>query len=320
MVANYDVVAPVGQESGPAGWKDIDGTQDIDVGTSQMLMAAKEFLLPAQDVLFRYSGKKGEEKLEMPDLGTKPKLMIGLRLCDVRAISVLDAVYLEGRFRDPYYAAKRENLVLMTTVCDDPRWSCFCTSVGDLNEWAKATDVLLTDLGDKVYVAPISKTGEELVQGEFFAEPTDEETMKKDEVWKNLLALPKRPFAGKDISKTVDWDDPVWAEMAKKCLGCGACSYMCPSCSCFDIQDETVGSTIERYRCRDTCQFSDFTLMGAGHNPRPEKKMRVRQRILHKYKYQVEQFNLLGCTGCGRCVEVCPVNIDLREVLNRIIE
>ena len=133
-----------------------------------------------------------------------------------------------------------------------------------------------------------------------------------------LLALPKKSFAGKDISKKVDWEDPIWAEMAQKCLGCAVCSYMCPSCSCFDIQDETTGSTIERYRCRDTCQFTDFTLMGAGHNPRPEKKMRVRQRVMHKFKYQMEQFQMLGCTGCGRCVENCPVNIDLRAVLERV--
>lgn len=320
LVANYEVVAPSAREAGPSGWKDINSHGDINIGAGQMLMAAKEFLLPAQDVLFRYNTKKGEEKLEPPQLDGKPKLMIGLTLCDVRAISVLDSVYLDGRFRDPYYAARRDNLALMATVCDDPRWSCFCTTVGDLNEWAKGVDALITDLGDKIYVAPVTETGEKLVQGEFFSDPTAEETAKKSEVWANLLALPKRSFADKDVSKIVEWDDPIWEEMAKKCVGCGVCSYMCPSCSCFDIQDETTGSVVERFRCRDTCQFTDFTLMGAGHNPRPEKKMRVRQRVMHKFKYQMEQFQMIGCTGCGRCVESCPVNIDLREVLSRIVE
>jgi Fe-S oxidoreductase len=92
---------------------------------------------------------------------------------------------------------------------------------------------------------------------------------------------------------------------------------MCPSCSCFDIQDETCGSCIERYRCRDTCQFEDFTLMGAGHNPRNNQLPRSRQRLLHKFKYQHEQFGVVGCTGCGRCVELCPVNVDIRDVLTR---
>jgi len=318
LMADCTVVAPLAGESGPARWRDINGTQDIDITTNRMLMAAKEFLLPVDDVLLRYQGKKGQEKLETPGVESRPTLMIGLRLCDVRAISVLDSVYLEGRFRDPYYAARRERLALIATVCDDPRWSCFCTTVGDLEEWAKGADALLTDLGDKVYVSPQTETGEKLAQGAFFKDPTEEEMRKKSEVWTNLLALPKRPFAGKDMSETLDWDDPIWEEMARKCLGCGVCSYMCPSCSCFDIQDIVTGSTVERYRCRDTCQFSDFTQMGAGHNPRPEKKMRVRQRVMHKFKYQTEQFQLVGCTGCGRCVESCPVNIDLRDVLSRV--
>ncbi|MBI2843923.1 MAG: 4Fe-4S dicluster domain-containing protein [Armatimonadetes bacterium] len=319
MAADHDVIAPIGREAGPATWKDINGTQDIDITANQMVMAAKEFLLPVHDVLFRFHTRKGEERLEVPDLTNKSTVMIGLRLCDVRAISVLDAVYYnQGPFRDAYYAARRDKLALVAAVCDDPRWSCFCTTVGDLKEWKLGADVLITDLGDKIYVQPVTEKGEGLLQGDFFSSPSEDDVRKKSEVWANLLALPKRPFAGKDISKIVSWDDPVWEEQARKCIGCGICTFMCPTCSCFDIQDETTGSVIERYRCRDTCQFSDFTMMGAGHNPRPEKKMRVRQRVLHKFKYQVEQFDLIGCTGCGRCVESCPVNIDIRGIVSHI--
>ncbi len=319
--SSYNVVAPVGRDGGPAAWKDIKDGEEIDIGSNQMLMAAKEHLLPAHETLFCYDTKKGEEKLEQPNLDSSPTLMIGLRLCDVRAISVLDAVFLDqGIFRDPYYIARREKLALMATVCDDPRWSCFCTSVGDLNEWSTAVDALITDLGDNVYISPRTETGDQLVQGAYFHDPSDEEKQKKDRVWEDLLALPKKPFAGKDIAAAAEWDNPVWAEMALRCIGCGACAYQCPSCSCFDIQDETVGSVIERYRCRDTCQFSDFTMMGHGHNPRPEKNMRTRQRVLHKFKYQMEQFNIYGCTGCGRCIESCPVNIDIREVLTEITQ
>lgn len=314
-LAEYDVVAPVEREGGPAAWKDIDGKEDININHNEMVMAAKEYLLPPYDVLFRYSGKKGEEKVESPQPSEKPRLMIGLKLCDVRAISVLDSVYLDGRFRDPYYAAKRDNLALVATVCDDPRWSCFCTSVGDLNEWTKGLDVLLTDLGDKVYAAPLTEKGQKLTEGALFKAASDDDTKKKSEVWEKLLALPKRSFAGANTAEKVSWEHPIWKDMAERCIGCGICSYMCPTCSCFDIQDEIKGDIIERYRCRDTCQSSDFTMMGHGHNPRPEKTMRTRQRVMHKFKYQIEQFKTTGCTGCGRCVESCPVNIDLREVV-----
>lgn len=318
LAADYNVVAPVDSESGPKKWASIDTAEGIDVAGNKLTMSAKEVLLPVYDSLFKYKGRKGEESLEMPEMPEKPTLMAGLRLCDVRAISVLDGVYLKGQFKDPYYAARRENLALIATVCDDPRWSCFCTSVGNIEEWSKGADVLITDLGDKIYVAPMTETGEKMVQGSFFKDVTPEESKKKDEVWTNLTNMPKRSFAGTDISKTVSWDDPIWQEIADKCLGCGACTYLCPSCTCFDIQDESKGHTVERFRCRDTCQFTDFTLMGHGHNPRPEKTMRMRQRVMHKFKYQMEQFELTGCTGCGRCVESCPVNIDLRDVLDRV--
>ncbi len=320
LVASYNLIAPVAGESGPSRWKDIDGDSDVDITSDRMMMAIKEYLLPQSETLFTVSGKKGEETvvdpIKTPERGT---LAMGLHLCDVRGISVLDDVYLhQGPFQDPYYAARRNSLAVMATVCSDPRWSCFCTTMGDLNDWAKAADVLVTDLDGKLYVAPISETGEKLVHGDFFAEPSAEDVAKKNEVWENLLALPKQSFAGMDTSKIVDWDDPIWAEIAQKCLGCGICSYMCPSCSCFDIQDETKGHTVERYRCRDTCQSCDFTHMGHGHNPRPEKTMRARQRVMHKFSYQVTQYGKNGCSGCGRCVESCPVNIDLREVLSRI--
>lgn len=323
LVAGNRVIAPMAGESGPARWKDIDGSQDISITGNNVLMAIKEYLLPPYETLFTVKGSKGSEvvtdPLQHPTLGTQhPTVAIGLRLCDLRGISVLDDVYLkQGPFLDPYYAARREKLSTIVTVCDDPRWSCFCATMGDVGEWAKSADVLVTDIGDKLYVAPISEKGEKLVEGAFFADPSAEDTAKKTQVWEDLLALPKLAFAGKDLSKELDWDDPVWSEIAKKCLGCGICSYMCPSCSCFDIQDETKGSVTERYRCRDTCQSCDFTNMGHGHNPRPEKTMRTRQRVMHKFSYQVTQYGSTGCSGCGRCVESCPVNVDLRDVLSR---
>lgn len=317
LASKFTVIAPEADEQGHARWKEAAPDKEFDYTAGRNAMAAKEFLLPAYELLFRYKKDSLEEILPEDE---KTVIMMGLTLCDAHAIQVLDSVYLDGKFKDPYYAARREKLALVASVCDKPRWSCFCTSVGDLEQWAKDVDVLITDIGDSIYVQPVSELGEKIVEGEFFRTPTEEETTKKEDIWQRQLALPKRLFAGRDIYKMVDWDDAIWTEIAKKCVGCGACSYLCPSCSCFDIQDEVCGDVVERFRCRDTCQFTDFTLMGAGHNPRPEKTMRVRQRIMHKFKYQIEQFGMLGCTGCGRCVEACPVNIDLREVLTEIAE
>jgi len=245
-----------------------------------------------------------------------PRIMMGLRACDARAISVLDHVYLDGEIKDPYYLARRKNMVLVGNVCDEPRWSCFCTSVGNPVEWLKDLDAVTTDIGDSIVVTANTPAGEALLSD--MSDMSDEQKKLKEAAWNKLASLPTQPFAGKLQNDFLSWDDPIWQKYARKCMGCGICSYLCPSCSCFDIQDERVGGEIERYRCRDTCQSCYFTLMGHGHNPRPEKKMRMRQRLSHKFKYQPTQFGIIGCTGCGRCVELCPVNMDIRIALSEV--
>jgi len=314
----YEVVGPVRSEDGPAVFADIDSLSEVVLDNAAWVLPPKDYLLPRTETLVTYDPKNEAEPLRAPTVEDKPRVLLGLRACDARAIEVLDHVYLDGAFKDPYYEARRKGIVLVGNVCDGARWSCFCTSVGNPVEWLKAMDAVTTDIGDSVVVSANSEAGKSLIEGQLFSDPTEEQVKRKDEVWAKLASLPKRPFADKLNEEFLAWDDPIWETYARKCLGCGICSYLCPSCSCFDIQDERVGSAIERYRCRDTCQSCYFTLMGAGHNPRPEKKMRVRQRLSHKFKYQQQQFDIIGCTGCGRCVELCPVNMDIRIVLSEV--
>ncbi len=243
--------------------------------------------------------------------------MLGAWLPDAQAIQVLDRVFLDSNFVDPYYARRRENLTLVAVIPAEMRWSWFCGSVDDVETWKANVDAVMYDLGDRFYFESTSEKGAALVEGAFFTDPSEADTARKDELWDEFKNTGALPFAGKALYENLAWDDPIWAEIAEKCIGCGMCSYMCPSCSCFDIQDETCGACVERYRCRDTCQFEDFTLMGHGHNPRNNQVPRSRQRLLHKFMYQHQQFGVVGCTGCGRCVELCPVNVDIREVLTK---
>ncbi|NLB55112.1 MAG: hypothetical protein GX811_04995, partial [Lentisphaerae bacterium] len=185
----------------------------------------------------------------------------------------------------------------------------------------ESLDVTLIDIGERVFAKSRTRAGDALISSTYFLEASEGDRIKAIEVLQKFAELPMLPFAGQDIAQGLDWDHPTWDEIAKRCVACGICNYLCPSCSCFDIQDEIVKENrIERFRCRDTCQFSDFTRMGAGHNPRAAQMPRSRQRIMHKFNYQPEQFGLYGCTGCGRCIEACPVNIDVRDILQSVLK
>jgi len=317
LSAKYTVVAPMERGDAPAEFAELaPGDQPVLDGSKPM-MTPKDYLLPRYEVLVKIDTSEGATKVETPLPEGKPRVMLGVWLPDAQAIRVLDRVFLERNFVDPYYARRRENLIVVAVIPAEMRWSWFCGSVDDVEEWKRNVDAVMYDLGESFYFEPVSEKGAALVEDAFFADPSESDTARKNELWEQFKKTGLLPFAGKPLYENLAWDDPIWDEIAAKCIGCGLCSYMCPSCSCFDIQDETRGACVERYRCRDTCQFEDFTLMGAGHNPRSQQVPRSRQRLLHKFRYQHEQFGVVGCTGCGRCVELCPVNVDIRDVLTR---
>ena len=317
LMAQFTVVAPMARKDSPAEFREIKAGDEPILDGSAMMMTPKDYLLPRHEVLVKINAKKGETQVDAPLPDDSPRVMLGMWLPDAQAIQVLDRVFLDRKFEDPYYAARRKNTALVAVIPAQPRWSWFCSSVDDVETWKSNVDALMYDLGDSYYIESTSEKGSAILNGAFFTEPTESDTTKKNEVWDKFKNISVHPFAGKKLYENLEWEHPVWAEIAQKCIACGMCSYMCPSCSCFDIQDETCGTCVERYRCRDTCQFEDFTLMGHGHNPRNNQLPRSRQRLLHKFKYQHEQFGVVGCTGCGRCVELCPVNIDIREVLSK---
>ena len=123
------------------------------------------------------------------------------------------------------------------------------------------------------------------------------------------------------FSKTKEiWNEPIWDEIAAKCVNCGACAFVCPTCHCFDVSDEGKGNKGKRIRLWDSCMFAIFTKEASGHNPRSQSTQRVRQRVMHKYNYFMDNYDEHLCTGCGRCVVVCPVNLDIREVIKKIIK
>ena len=181
-------------------------------------------------------------------------------------------------------------------------------------------DLLFTDLGDRYLVEAITERGEALVaDSPYFREATTTDVNLKAEIAARAEQAVSGPSV-EGVKEQLDgmYDDPFWDELHEKCLGCAVCTYLCPTCHCFDIVDEAVNAQGRRVRNWDSCQFPLFTLHASGHNPRPSGRERMRQRIMHKFRYFVENFGEVACVGCGRCVRECPVNMDLREVLNAI--
>jgi ferredoxin len=210
----------------------------------------------------------------------------------------------------------------MGLACNQPMSTCFCTSVGGGPFSTDGLDVLWTDLGDRYLVEAFTAQGEALIAGRpQMREAGSEDVDQKAE----LAARAEGTISGPDVQGVKEkldgmYDSPFWLQVHRKCLGCGACTYLCPTCHCFDIQDEGDRRQGRRVRNWDTCQFSQFTLHASGHNPRISGKERMRQRMMHKFNYFVENFHAIACVGCGRCVRECPVNLDIRAVLMGIQE
>jgi ferredoxin len=243
----------------------------------------------------------------------QPRVIFGIRPCDVHALQLLDTVFNAEGAQDPYWLAKREKTTIITIGCKQPCSTCFCTSVGGSPFDCRGSDLLLTDMGDYYAVEVVTDRGNALVQSMPVAAGSQANDVK-DVQTKAEASLPKAfdPTGIRDKLYQLFSSD-YWEKMQQSCLGCGVCTYLCPTCFCFDIVDEKQRS--QRVRNWDTCMFRVYTQEASGHNPRPTKLERTRQRIMHKYAYWLDNINEIGCTGCGRCVRYCPVNLDIRWMI-----
>ena len=246
----------------------------------------------------------------------------GVRPCDGMAFDILDKVFLEqGKSEDSFYQKKRERLFLIGLGCNAPCSTCFCNSVGGGPFSKKGLDVLLTETDGGYVIEPVTEKGEAFLSSSGFADASSEdlnEAKKTAEAALESMGEPLNPRKIKERALLEVFDDAYWDAAHESCIKCGTCTYLCPTCTCFDIQDEVNGSCGFRGRNWDTCMFSLTTLHASGHNPRPTGKERFRQRFMHKLKYFQDDFDTLMCVGCGRCVQHCPVNIDIREIIAAI--
>ncbi|MFH1421455.1 MAG: 4Fe-4S dicluster domain-containing protein [Planctomycetota bacterium] len=277
----------------------------------------KKFFFPQHEKMLSYEGYRvGDYKLSEAQVEAPKTVIFAMRPCDAKSFVLIDHIFDDPQYKDPYYLDKRKNTVIVSLGCNEPCPTCFCNWV-DCGPFSKeGGDVFLTDTGSGYVIEELTDKGKSVLKAA--RQPSEEENKKAEELSLKAEKKLSKPAVTTDAVKAVlykNFDSPFWKEFSEICLNCGTCTYFCPTCHCFDIQDECESECGKRVRNWDSCMFDIFTLHGSGHQPRTEKLQRVRQRFMHKFKYFPDNFKSVACVGCGRCVTNCPVNIDVREFL-----
>ncbi len=312
MKEKYSVWAPVRADEGWA-FAPVEGAVTLEHYLLTRL-SAKQFVTPLYETLISFDGPEGEPA--PPD--KEARLVFGVRPCDAGAVRLMDRVYLEGRYRDPLYKARRENTVLVVLACGEPAPTCFCTSTGGGPADDTGADIMAYGNDGHWILKGVTEKGKNVLTGGGPAKACKDK-LPEDKAAGKIPVLWDLAQAQKAVKE--QFENPVWESMAQRCLACGVCTYVCPSCSCFDVSDEAKRGKGKRLRFWDGCMFPLFTHHAGGHNPRESRGPRYRQRVLHKFNYfphRNEGANL--CVGCGRCVVDCPVNIDIREAVRKTLE
>lgn len=316
------VLVPV-EEGGSIAFKPFEAGMH-PVLTADATVSPKSALFPSSHALFRFEQAKDPKDPErvsvelVPEIGGEPAVVFGSRPCGARGPVIFDRVYLGDRFPDPYYRAARENTLFVTFACERPGNTCFCHWVGGGPDDPTGSDVLATAVEGGFVLKGITERGEALLDAPFLSSDggrSQEAEAKRAEARVKLGPAPDLDAAQESLLALFD-DRAFWEEVSAKCINCGACTFLCPTCYCFTITDEASGLAGKRLRSWDTCMSFQFTLEASGHNPRPTKAHRLKNRVGHKFSYYPARYGgLVACCGCGRCIRKCPASVDIREIV-----
>ena len=285
--------------------------------------SAKDLFFPQVENLmgFKVTGKQ-LELIETRDV-TEPFVLFGVRACDCRSFEILDKVFLAEPV-DTYYQTRRENGLIVSMACTRPEETCFCAAFG-IDPAAPAGDVSCWMDEENLYWQANTEKGEALTAGLSMLADCDTEAVESQQAATREI-MQKLPLASLDLSafgagKTKAlFSRPEWKQLSEACLGCGTCTFVCPTCQCYDIQEFNNGKTVRRFRCWDSCMYSDFTKMSAGQ-PRPTQLERFRQRFMHKLVYFPDNNKgCFSCVGCGRCLAKCPIHMNIVKVIKTLGE
>ncbi len=321
IAENQELYLPV-EVSGQVNYKAWTPDAKVSLETLKTVKSPKDAFFPQSENL--YTVQRDGKKLSIQPEALKEQnfVVFGMKACDIQGVKVLDNVFLSDPV-DSFYAARREHGTIVAMACHEPEESCFCKAFGiDCAE--PAADVATWMVEGELYWKALTEKGEELTKAvESLLVEADGADAEKLEAEKNAIhtIVEKLPYSNLSLegwngdALTEKFNSPVWEELYKPCLACGTCTFVCPTCQCYDIKDYDTGHGVKRYRCWDSCMYSDFTMMAHGNN-RTSQMQRFRQRFMHKLVYYPANNNgMYSCVGCGRCVEKCPASLNIVKVI-----
>ena len=321
IAENQELYLPV-EVSGQVNFKAWTQDANVSLETLKTVKSPKDAFFPQSENLYTVQREGKKLSIEPQALKEQNFVVFGMKACDIQGVKVLDNVFLSDPI-DSFYAARREHGTIVAMACHEPEESCFCKAFGiDCAE--PAADVATWMVEGELYWKALTEKGEALTKAvESLLVEADGADVEKLEAEKNAIhtIVEKLPYSNLSLegwngdALTEKFNSPVWEELYKPCLACGTCTFVCPTCQCYDIKDYDTGHGVKRYRCWDSCMYSDFTMMAHGNN-RTSQLQRFRQRFMHKLVYYPANNNgMYSCVGCGRCVEKCPASLNIVKVI-----
>lgn len=319
LAAQGELYIPAANKAGKVDFEKYTDEVEVNLSAHLTSRSLKDIFFPQVETLLAFKRAGKHLEIEAPELANAPTIAFGVRACDARSFELLDKVFLKAPV-DAYYAARRKACTLIGLGCSAPEETCFCGTFG-IDATKPATDVATWLVGDELYWEAQTEKGEALTKalGTLLVDAEAAPIAEQQAATKAMLkAMPLGSFKIADkipADELKAFNSAVWDKLSAGCLSCCSCTFVCPTCHCYDIRDYNVDdSKTERFRCWDSCMNRDFTKM-AGGNPRKSKKERFRQRFMHKLVYFPENNEgAFACVGCGRCLSKCPMNLNIVKV------
>jgi len=316
--AHNEVFVPLqrGSQSGYFSWSSFDdGRDQLMLEALNVYQSPKNVVLPQTEKMYGIKSQGMEVNIDQTFEDAHPTIIFGARGCDVKGIIAMDEVFLTRGYEDSFYKARRSANTIIANACYAPGANCFCNAMEVDPLDPAGADVIIRDAGtDYIWEAKTAQ-GEAITAS--IADLLEEKEVKLPEA---------KPFTQQvDFSGVAEklkdmFEHPLWDQMAQPCINCGMCTYVCPSCYCFDIQVKMWGDHGYRFRAWDSCMFEEYSREAGGGNPRGAAKERFRQRFLHKLEFFKERYGTPLCTGCGRCIIVCPTDVNIVRIIAAVKE
>ena len=292
---------------------------EVNLDALKTVKSPKDAFFPQSENLYTCYKDGKKITIEPEELVKQNFVVFGMKACDVKGVEVLDKVFLAEPV-DTFYAARRAHGTIVAMACHEPEETCFCKVFG-IDCANPVADVATWMVDGELYWKALTEKGEALTEKVALL-LTDADDAKVEEEKNAILEIVKKlPYSNLSLdgwngdALTEKFDSPIWEELYKPCLACGTCTFVCPTCQCYDIKDYDTGHGVKRYRCWDSCMYSDFTMMAHGNN-RTSQMQRFRQRFMHKLVYfPANNDGMYSCVGCGRCVEKCPSSLNIVKVI-----